>query len=381
MLRSTALAGLLLASAPLGANAAYDILKSYSGQTFFDDWSFYGHYDNLTNGDAIFVNQSASGSLAYINDAGNAIIKVSQDEVVYNNKRDTVRIQSQDAYDIGSLWVYDAVHVPYGCSVWGAMWSQAAQWPQGGEIDTYESVNLQTNNQMALHTTDGCTAVNASSSVAFDGTLTYANCNKDVNSNSGCTAVDPNANSDGEAFAAAGGGMWATELSTDGVKIWFFTRSAVPTDLSSNSSSIDPTSWGNPTFFVPTSSCDTSKYFAAQHLVIDITLCGDWAGNNQTLAQTGCALTTEPLCYTQYVLNSSNYDNAYFEIPSVRVYKDPSVASTSSSSSSSSGKNSTSGSNATTGGTNSATKFGAGPKHVLAVVATSMVAVGLAVLV
>lgn len=30
------------------------------------------------------------------------------------------------------------LHVPYGCSVWGAAWSQAANWPSGGEIDTFE---------------------------------------------------------------------------------------------------------------------------------------------------------------------------------------------------------------------------------------------------
>lgn len=32
------------------------------------------------------------------------------------------------------------------------LYSQAIQWPQGGEIDTFEGVNLQTNNQMSLHT-------------------------------------------------------------------------------------------------------------------------------------------------------------------------------------------------------------------------------------
>jgi hypothetical protein len=38
-----------------------------------------GKYDNLTNGDVIFVNESVattSPQLTYVNDAGNAIIKV-----------------------------------------------------------------------------------------------------------------------------------------------------------------------------------------------------------------------------------------------------------------------------------------------------------------
>lgn len=34
--------GLLLASSPVPAQAAYDLVKDYSGQTFFDGWEFYG---------------------------------------------------------------------------------------------------------------------------------------------------------------------------------------------------------------------------------------------------------------------------------------------------------------------------------------------------
>ncbi|GAA5854162.1 hypothetical protein JCM5353_002715 [Sporobolomyces roseus] len=376
----------LLATAPLQANAAYSLVKDYSGETFFNEWDFYGHYDNLTNGDANFVNQSAAGQLAYVNDAGNAIIRVSQEEVLYPNKRDTVRIQSQAAYDQGSVWVYDALHLPFGCSVWSAMWSQAVNWPSGGEIDTFEGVNLQQTNQMALHTTAGCTAVNSSSSVAFDGTLQYPNCDKDANFNSGCTATDPNPASYGEAFAAAGGGMWATEFASEGIKIWFFTRSEVPSDLSSNASSVDPTSWGTPTFYVPDSSCNIAEYFSAQHLVIDITLCGDWAGQNATLAQTGCALTTQPLCYTQYVLDAANYENAYFEIPSVRVYQDPSVSHTSTSSSdSSSNTTSSSSTNSSSSGNNNSSSTGTNgtvsrSTNILAVFATGLAAVGWALL-
>lgn len=40
-----------------------------------------------------------------------------------------------------SLFVMDAAHVPYGCSVWPAWWSVAENWPSGGEIDTFEGVS------------------------------------------------------------------------------------------------------------------------------------------------------------------------------------------------------------------------------------------------
>ncbi|GAA5921226.1 hypothetical protein JCM1841_001643 [Sporobolomyces salmonicolor] len=341
-------AAVLLAA---GARAEYSLVKDYSGDSFFNGWSYYGSWDNLTNGDVNFVNQSASTQLAYVNDAGNAIIKVDNTStVLYPNKRDTVRIQSTESYDIGSLFVFDAVHVPYGCSVWPAMWSQAANWPAGGEIDTFEAVNLMQYNEMALHTTSGCMAPNSTTSDAYTGTLTYNNCDYEANANSGCTVLDPSTDSYGEAFATAGGGVWATELANTGIRIWFFTREKVPSDLlSTNTSAIpDPSSWGEPTAYFPSSSCNIADYFEAQHLVVDITLCGDWAGNNATLSTTGCALTTQPACYQQYVLDSSNYDTAYFEIPSIRVYNDPSLAanrtgSSSSNSSSSDSNNKTSG--------------------------------------
>lgn len=30
--------------------SAYDIIKEYAGDSFFDDWDFYGSWDNLTLG-------------------------------------------------------------------------------------------------------------------------------------------------------------------------------------------------------------------------------------------------------------------------------------------------------------------------------------------
>lgn len=34
----------------MGSTAAFDILRDYSGQHFFEGWDFYGYWDNLTLG-------------------------------------------------------------------------------------------------------------------------------------------------------------------------------------------------------------------------------------------------------------------------------------------------------------------------------------------
>jgi hypothetical protein len=53
-----------------------------------------------------------------------------------------VRLESYDAYPIGSVWLFDVLHLPYGCSVWPAIWSHGTEWPLNGEIDIIEGVNL-----------------------------------------------------------------------------------------------------------------------------------------------------------------------------------------------------------------------------------------------
>ena len=45
---SVVLAVAVLSGVP-GVHAAYNLVRSWEGQTFFDGWDFYGSYDNLTN--------------------------------------------------------------------------------------------------------------------------------------------------------------------------------------------------------------------------------------------------------------------------------------------------------------------------------------------
>ncbi|KAH8829483.1 glycoside hydrolase family 16 protein [Flagelloscypha sp. PMI_526] len=275
----------------------YNLVKDYSGKTFFDDWNFYNNYDNLTNGDAMCVAISSctdsrfnhyslsfvgrdNQNLAYVDSStGRAIMKVDNTtNVVYNDKRNTHLITW------GSVFVADFYHVPYGCSVWPAWWSQASNWPTGGEIDTFEGVNMVTSNQMALHTTQGCTQVNPVQSSTL---VNSTDCNYQSNSNEGCVPL-----------LRPGGGVFVTEFAESGIS-----------------------SFGTPVANWPNGGCSIDKFFASQYLIFDISLCG---GDNPTTLPgrpNVFAETCSGNCYTDYVVGSgSNYSTAYFDVASVRVY-------------------------------------------------------------
>ncbi|KAI9058710.1 glycoside hydrolase family 16 protein [Trametes sanguinea] len=320
----------LLASTP--ALAAYNLVKEYSGQDFFSGWDFYGNYDNLTSGDVNWVDQTnaTQSKLAYVNDAGHAIIKVDNTTFVpYNYKRDSVRITTQDYFPVGTVLVFDATHLPYGCSVWPSFWTKGENWPIGGEIDIIEAVNLMTYNQMALHTQNGCTQP---SSVTQSGTTGNTNCSTDA----GCTVAEKQSNSFGESFASAGGGVWAAQFDSSGIFIWFWTRDSVPSSVTNAGDSIDPSSWGTPSAAYPSSSCNISEFFTPQQLVLDITLCGNWAGEASVYSSTGCgtgdASVNASSCYLDNVINAgTKYADAYFEISYIKAFSlsSPLVASAS----------------------------------------------------
>ena len=69
-------------------------------------------------GDVIYVNQTNATNLAYVTNSGTAIIKVDNTSFVpFNDKRNSVRITTNDYFEVGTVWVIDAVHLPFGCSV------------------------------------------------------------------------------------------------------------------------------------------------------------------------------------------------------------------------------------------------------------------------
>ncbi|KAI5449057.1 hypothetical protein NCC49_005361 [Naganishia albida] len=307
----------LLASSIQPAAAAYDLIVSHAGSTFFDGWTFATGYDNTTNGDVFWKSDS---KVAYVDNAGRAILKVDNvTDVPYNEKRNSVKLYSKNFYKPGTVWVMDASHVPVGCSVWPALFTQGTNWPEHGEIDIFEVVNNENANQYALHTTAGCDA-SVNQTLGQSGVTGSTTCDQNQNFGSGCTVRDSNQASAGEAFNAAGGGVYVAAFELSGINIWFFSRDQVPSALGAGSNSIDVSTLGRPSASYSASSCDIAKYFGSQQLTLDITLCGDFAGGAAILEQTCPPLVAPQTCYTTYVLNSTNYDRAYFEINYLNVY-------------------------------------------------------------
>ncbi|OJA18491.1 hypothetical protein AZE42_08011 [Rhizopogon vesiculosus] len=299
---------------------SYSLVREYSGQSFFNRWNFYGGYDNLTQGNAIWVNESyaTSQGLAYVDGQGHAIIKVDNiTDVPMGQNRSTVRITTQDTYDLGSLWVIDLYHLPYGCSVWPAFWSFGPNWPQDGEIDIIEGINVMSANQMAIHTTPGCTQNVSEYQLGTSGSTT--NCSEA----SGCTVTETSPNSYESGFAVAGGGVFATQFDSSGIFIWFWSRPDIPASISqSDSASMDISQWGTPHASYFSSTCNISQFFSAQNLVLDITLCGDWAGTGDNYNASCGNSGPTGLCYQDCVVGpgSPRYDNAYFNISYLRAY-------------------------------------------------------------
>jgi Glycosyl hydrolases family 16 len=155
-----------------------------------------------------------SSNLIEINNAGNAIMRVDTTPQVTGN-RNSVRIQTQYTFT-GGLLIMDSVHMPTGCGTWPAFWTNGPNWPTTGEIDIVEGVNNYTNNQATVHTGTGCDlpTSNAAALGISGSVVGGTNCAALQTGNEGCGVRASQTNSFGAAFNNAGGGVFASALST-----------------------------------------------------------------------------------------------------------------------------------------------------------------------
>lgn len=95
---------------------------------------------------------------------------------------------------------------------------------------------------MTLHTAPGC-SINSNSKML--GTVATSNCDinaPDQGTNVGCGIKAADTTTYGDGFNSAGGGVYATEWTTESISVYHFSRGSIPSDIASGKP--DPTSWG-----------------------------------------------------------------------------------------------------------------------------------------
>ncbi|KAI0923413.1 hypothetical protein AcV5_008972 [Taiwanofungus camphoratus] len=291
--------------------ASYNLVNKYVGEDFLD-WNFYTDSDP-THGNVAYQSQqdATNAGLATVDCNNVTTLAVdSTSSVAVGGQRKSVRISSPQTFNNG-LFIADFQAMPWGCSVWPAYWSVGAnaQWPLAGEIDIIEGVNLNTQNQITLHSGPGCTLNNTAQTEAH---VMGIQCASTADSNSGCAYQQSDDRSFGNGFNQAGGGVFAHLWNTDGITFWFFSRGSVPGDITSGNP--NPAGWGTPAAIFPNTGCDISSHFYDHSIVLDTTICGDWAG--AAYSSSGC-----PGTCAQAVANATNFANAKWEINSISVYQ------------------------------------------------------------
>lgn len=168
---------------------------------------------------------------------------------------------------------------------------------------------------MTLHTGPGCRISRESDMI---GKVSTDNC--DVNAegqgnNEGCQIKTDDTRTYGTGFNENGGGVYATEITSDFINIFFFPRGSLPSDISS--ASPDPSSWGKP-MAVFKGDCDISSTFKDMSITFTNTFCGDWAGN---VWSSGSCASKADTCVDYVKNNPEAFEDAYWSVNSLKVYK------------------------------------------------------------
>lgn len=290
--------------------------------TFFENFQYWGTYDPA-QGFVHYDTQSWSTNPTYNTtfvspDA--AYVQVDRTDPQAVTGRHSARVSSLKQYNDG-LFLFDIKHSPYGCATWPAIWlSDQFNWPNNGEIDVVEAVNQATTGvQSTLHTTKDCTMnVKRKQSGAVAGT----NCWNGTDANAGCGVTGP-PSTYGQAFNQAGGGVYACELRKEGIRVWFFPRASLPGDVaasinaeSNDAIHPDPSKWPEALADFPSTDCDISSHFRNQSIIVNIDLCGQWAGR---------VYNTEDQCpgsCQQFVTsNPTAFNDAYWALGRFKVYQ------------------------------------------------------------
>ncbi|KAF2503039.1 mixed-linked glucanase precursor [Lophium mytilinum] len=292
---------------------SYSLIDTYDSTNWLSKFSVQSISDP-THGYVNYVTQAQAQSDGLLKTVGNQVyIGVDSTSHLDPNGvgRNSVRLQSNPSYN-HALVIADFAHIPGSdCGAWPAFWMVGPNWPNEGEIDIIEGVNLNTYDQVTLHTSAGC--VPSVGSGGMSGTPTgNADCGAS-GGYTGCGVVSGSATSYGTAFDANGGGVYATLWTSSGIEVWYFPANSVPGDIKSGTP--NPAGWGQP--IANYAGCNFDAQFQNMNIIFDITFCGDWAGS--VWSSSSCA-SINPSCPAYVASEPQSFADQYWLVNSVKVY-------------------------------------------------------------
>jgi hypothetical protein len=329
----------------------FNLIKSWKGKEMIpsansddkSDWKFFVGVDP-THGHIIY------DAWDYLLKAYGDSLRIDVDPIPTGNGRRSIRLITKDTFTTNYsslLFIIDAEHIPEGLSVWPAFWManlpsdltlnkyQIRAWACGGEIDIIEGCNsiegdADSNiNLSSLHTNyvhdkpdciqPGVYGINNVRCDSSSSDLYTCGCNGNERCpNLGC---GQKAGLFGNAFNKNGGGVYACKLDSDGtVTIWSFLRNTIPNDILCDKPT--PDNWTTQHSFVTFDACP--GHFKDLTLVLNTTICGEWAGNSfKSVTDSITTTTSERLlaCEAFSVDRKNFYNDAYWYINYVKVFE------------------------------------------------------------
>lgn len=324
------LAGAALLTTPVLAK--YTLTDRFDNTNFFSSFSFFNESDP-THGFVKYVDGATANQLGLAGYAHNSIYLGVDHENITTDGRLSTRVESHKNWTTG-LFIADIRHMPAGmansstsgCGLWPAFWTVSTKgWPDYGEIDIIEGVNSQTKNFMVLHTNETCKVSNTG---AMANTKVLA---EDCIGSVGCKQQAASPRTFGANFNANGGGVYAMEWTEENIAVWFFPRSSAMANAltakgRNSTASPDPETFGRPIARFASGGqfggCDIKNRFKEHVLVINTSMCGDWAGLPEIWGEDETCKALANTCNEFVGANPEAFKEAYWLINEIKVYQD-----------------------------------------------------------
>lgn len=276
------------------SNKYYSLDWKAEGHTFFDDLVFQGGH-GATGGAANYAGSKADalshGTISTT--AHHAYMMVGKAfNTAAGPRRNSVKVQTRKAWK-HFLGVLRYKHVPFGLGIWPAFWMNGplGTWPNGGELDVLEyashdgqKVSMHTGAHNHCQLSPGevtkCGEMPDSNGMGYNCYTNYGT------KNLGCGPTTFAGQRPPEYWSSNPGAM-AIEWTDRFIKVFYFDEANIPEDLD-----VDfprPESWDEKWVIAyfpfaasnekhPGSCPNPADVLMKQNIIMNIELCGDWAG-------------------------------------------------------------------------------------------------------